>query len=273
MQFGDRLAQIAIVVHDLVDAECIQPKLAAMERRRLAQIGVDRMNPSRRAGDPMALQWHRCLLDLGRGEAEMRAWAGLRRTFAIQRAIKSFRLTKRNSWSIWCTCLYGLPVRPTLPGIPAVKEAYPCICPVSVRYCTSREERGRLEHLPRIHEAVRVERALDGAHHVQLEGTLVALDLVHLEDAQAVLGADGTAQRVDDLVHDVVHVGGLREEALRVAARLRRAVVVDVAVAQVAEGDDAHVGEATRELRAGALDQLGHAAHRHGHVVLDRYAL
>src|SRR5690348_15589335 len=72
----------------------------------------------------------------------------------------------------------------------------------------------RLEDLPRVHEAVGIERALDRAHHLQLERALVAPDLVALQRAQAVLRADGAVQRLDDVVDDAVHLRRFGEERL-----------------------------------------------------------
>src|SRR5262249_55983131 len=68
------------------------------------------------------------------------------------------------------------------------------------------------EDFPGIHEAVGVEGALDGAHEVELERALVARDLVHLEQAEAMLGADRSAELAHHLVHHVVHFRRLLAE-------------------------------------------------------------
>src|SRR5262245_45426595 len=61
------------------------------------------------------------------------------------------------------------------------------------------------EHLPRIHDSKRVERALDGPHQLDLHRRLVAHELVPLVLADAVLGADRAAEFGDAIVHDAVH--------------------------------------------------------------------
>jgi hypothetical protein len=52
-----------------------------------------------------------------------------------------------------------------------------------------------------------------------------------------------------------------------------RLVVVQVAVAEVPESDDADIGKSLRELAAGALDELRNARNRYRDVVLDTQAL
>ena len=51
------------------------------------------------------------------------------------------------------------------------------------------------QDLARVHDPVRVDRALDGAHEVERGRVLVALELADLELADAVLGADAAAVR------------------------------------------------------------------------------
>lgn len=48
----------------------------------------------------------------------------------------------------------------------------------------------RLQHLARVHDAVRVECRLDRVHHVHLDAVLVARQRITLELADPVFGAD-----------------------------------------------------------------------------------
>src|SRR5258706_15855001 len=90
------------------------------------------------------------------------------------------------------------------------------------------------EDLPGVHQAVRIEGLLDRAHEVELEGTLVALDFLALQHAQPMLGADRAAERAHHFVDNVVHFRRFEEKLRRFLALGLGAVVVDVAVADVA---------------------------------------
>ena len=76
------------------------------------------------------------------------------------------------------------------------------------------------------------------------------------------LGGDRAAELGHRVVDDAVDRLALGHQ------RLRADVVVDVAVADVAEGIGPHLREARRELRADALDELRGLRHRHRDVVL-----
>ena len=71
----------------------------------------------------------------------------------------------------------------------------------------------RADDLAGIHDALGVERALDRAHHVELDRRLVVLELGQPRAADAVLGADGAAKLGDDVVHDAVDARALLREA------------------------------------------------------------
>ena len=51
---------------------------------------------------------------------------------------------------------------------------------------------------------MRVERALQRAHQVHLDGRLVVLGLLVAQQAEAMLGADRPGEVDDDVVHDAV---------------------------------------------------------------------
>ena len=71
-------------------------------------------------------------------------------------------------------------------------------------------------------------------------GALVAHELVALQLADAVLGADAAAEPRDEVVDDAVGAGAFAMNASRRRPRARRQVVVQVAVAQVAEDRRTH---------------------------------
>src|SRR5712692_739323 len=120
-----------------------------------------------------------------------------------------------------------------------------------------------LEHLAGVHQSLRVESALQRAHQLELERRLAAADRFALELPQPMLGGNRAAQLGDRVVHDAAYRLALREE------RVRADVVVQVAVADMAEHVLLHAGERALERARDALDQLWGLRYRHGDVVLD----
>ena len=116
---------------------------------------------------------------------------------------------------------------------------------------------------------MRVERSLDAAHQRQLHLALVAAVLRALELPQPVLGADRAAARSHRRVHHLVDGALVREGRRQWRTRLRLHVVVQVAVAQVAEYHRLDPRELRRQRGVGAGDELGHPRHRQRDVVLD----
>src|SRR5690606_30768634 len=66
----------------------------------------------------------------------------------------------------------------------------------------------RTEDLPRIENAIGVQRALERAHQVELDRRGIALQLAHLQRANAVLGAEASSELVDHVM-DRAAYGGL----------------------------------------------------------------
>src|SRR2546427_1983871 len=71
---------------------------------------------------------------------------------------------------------------------------------------------GSLEQLAGVHQAFRIERALERSHELELEGVLVAADFVALELPQAMLGRDRAAEARHRVVDDPVHRFALRNQ-------------------------------------------------------------
>ena len=91
----------------------------------------------------------------------------------------------------------------------------------------------------------------------------MAADFVALELPQAVLGRDRAAEARHRVVDDPVHRFALGNQ------RLGADVVMQVAVAHVAEDVRQHAGKRASQGGSGALDQLRGLRHRHRDVVLD----
>ena len=125
------------------------------------------------------------------------------------------------------------------------------------------------QYLPRIHDVLRVQRLFDSPHQLQFQRRLVAGQIVLLQRADAVFGRNRTAKAVDLVMHDAVDrilVG--QEIAVRHAGR-RRHVVVQVAVAQVAEAHELAAGEGRCQGRIRDGDEIGDAGNRQRDIVLD----
>src|SRR3569832_2507183 len=116
----------------------------------------------------------------------------------VTRGKPSFR-SKRICWPN--TLRVPVPVRSVL-GVP---------CVYTWRMKSSYWERtGRVmgelwaNDLARVHDVRRVQRLLDGAHHRHGRRVLVLRELVHLQAADAVLGADRATEALDGIVNDGV---------------------------------------------------------------------
>src|SRR3954468_15699995 len=89
----------------------------------------------------------------------------------------------------------------------------------------------RLRHpFAGVHDPLRVEGLLDPPHESDLDGALVAADLLALGLADAVLGADRAAQGGDDVVDGAVDLGAAVAEGAAVGAGRLAEVEVQVAV-------------------------------------------
>ena len=113
----------------------------------------------------------------------------------------------------------------------------------------------------------------DLAHQRQLERRLARRELGPLEPADAVLGADRAAERRDQVEHLALHLVLQRDERLGRHRRGLQQVVVDVAIAQMAERHDAHARDRAAELLGTLRDQLRHPRDRHRDVVAQHRTL
>jgi hypothetical protein len=123
-----------------------------------------------------------------------------------------------------------------------------------------------------IHDAERIEHRLDAAHQLDRDLVLDVGQFVALEHADAVLGGDRSAHPQHDLEHHGVDLVPARQEIGGVAADRLADIVVDVAVAEMAER---HRPRARNQLDHGGIgfrDEIGHGGDRHRDVVLDRAA-
>src|SRR5205823_4809533 len=129
------------------------------------------------------------------------------------------------------------------------------------------------QDLARIHYAVRVERALHGAHERELDRGGVALELRHLGPTHPVLGAEAAAELVYQLVHGAPHAVGATEKALAVTACRLTDVEMQVAVAHVAVRHQPAIGNVGADPGRGPGDKI--REHRDGNrnVVFEAGAL
>src|SRR5262245_12283125 len=120
-----------------------------------------------------------------------------------------------------------------------------------------------------VHDVVGIERLLDAAHELDLDRGLVADDVLASQPANAVLGADAAVLHIDDVVHDPAERQPTRQEFI--VGHILRPVEIemDVAVADMAERNDADAGQGLRDRGDRLLDEGGHARHGDGDVVLD----
>src|SRR5262249_21008484 len=94
-----------------------------------------------------------------------------------------------------------------------------------------------------------------------------------LQAADAMLGADRAVEAAGEVVDDVVELGPALEELGRIGAGRLAQVVMDVAVADVTEGEGTYAGQLGGDGGGRAGDEVGDATDRHRDIVLDAAAL
>src|SRR5690606_25568335 len=127
-------------------------------------------------------------------------------------------------------------------------------------------------HLLRVHDPLRVQRRLDGPHQIELDLALVMSELLALEAADAVFGADAAVHGGDDAVNRVIELAPARQVLGPVHAYRLGDVVVDVAVADMAERAGTGTGDRLLDHRIRLLDEIGYAGDGNGDIVLDAAA-
>src|SRR5258705_11220555 len=71
------------------------------------------------------------------------------------------------------------------------------------------------QHLPRIQNALRIERALHCPHDVEFDRASIALELAHLVAADAVLGAEASAHGHREIEDCALNLRAPRQERFR----------------------------------------------------------
>src|SRR5215469_5024937 len=132
----------------------------------------------------------------------------------------------------------------------------------------ARRSRSRRENLAWIHDAVGIERLLYAAHQLDLDRRFVMRELLALQSADAMLGADRAVEAYRDVVDDAVELLAPLQEHLGVGGDGLVDVVVDVAVADMAERVGPDAGQALGDRLVRELDEVRDLAHRHRDVVL-----
>src|SRR5690606_21526250 len=130
-----------------------------------------------------------------------------------------------------------------------------------------------LEHLAGIHDAVRVERLLDGAHDLERYRMLIARELCPLELSDAVLRAEAATVSCDEVIHRAVDLPCASHELRGIAAYRNAQIEVQIAVAEMAVRQDARIGHEAVEHGARLLDEARQRTRRNRNVVLDARAL
>src|SRR5580704_6590385 len=128
----------------------------------------------------------------------------------------------------------------------------------------------RVDELAGVHDVGGIEGTLDGAHQLDLDRRFVMSDLVALEAADAVLGADRPVKLTHHTVNDVVELLPAREIRGGVGAFRLGQVEVDVAVADMAEGHRLDAGQPFGHRGGGAGYKVGDPVDRYRDVMLDR---
>src|ERR1700687_3833892 len=108
--------------------------------------------------------------------------------------------------------------------VPA-RSAWPALCAI------------RSKQLARVHDAVRIERLLDRAHRAKRHRRGIAPQLLALEAADAVLGADAAGKLRHQIVYCAAYLRLLRQKGLRSGAVDPANIEMQIAIARVSVAD------------------------------------
>src|SRR5689334_23137695 len=94
------------------------------------------------------------------------------------------------------------------------------------------------DHLVGVHDTGWIEGALDATHQLHLDGGPDRCQLVTLQLTDTMLCGNRTVMGKHQSMHDMVHLVPAGDEGILIGSNRLRDVVVDVAVAHMAEGTD-----------------------------------
>src|SRR6186713_96160 len=133
--------------------------------------------------------------------------------------------------------------------------------------------RSRAQDLSRVHDVVRVKRSLDALHEIELHRIGITLELEHFQLADAVLGGKAAAELLHEVVDSALHFLLHRLQLRGLGARTLVDVEVQIAVAEMAIGDQHALRNVLSHPAAGDFDEARHLRHGHRDVVLDAVAI
>src|SRR5271166_1677347 len=129
-----------------------------------------------------------------------------------------------------------------------------------------------LKYLAGIEDALGIEHALEAAHEVERDRILHRRQQIALEHADAVFGGDRAAELLHDREYRSVDLVPALEIVRLVGADRLGDVVMDIAVAEMAERHRPRPGNNRGDRRRRLLKERRHRRDRDGDIVLDRAA-
>src|SRR6266480_6227870 len=129
-----------------------------------------------------------------------------------------------------------------------------------------------LQHFPRVHDAERVEHRLDGTHQLDRDLVFHLRQFIALEHADAVLGGNRSGHPQHDVEYHRIDLVPARKKIRRVAANGLADIIMDIAVAEMAERHRPRARYQLYYRGIGLFDEIRHRGDRHRNVVLDRAA-
>src|SRR5690606_1705113 len=115
-----------------------------------------------------------------------------------------------------------------------------------------------IDDLARVHQNMRIQRTLDLAHERQLPSGHVERQLVFVQPPNAMFGASGAAKRVHAIMHHLIDLRLQLQQCGLVRTFRSSHVVMQIAIAQIADNNVAHTRECSLQLGVGLLDKIGH---------------
>src|ERR1700722_12654605 len=144
--------------------------------------------------------------------------------------------------------------------------------PVRARSGWPQSWASRSKQLARVHDAVGIKRLLDGAHRAQRHRRSVAHQLVTLEAADAVLGADAAAELCHQVVDRPAQLRLLRQERLVARGVDAADIEMQIAVARVSVAHQYAVADVSLYPERSGANEFRQRGDRYADIVLEAQA-
>src|ERR1700681_1689884 len=130
----------------------------------------------------------------------------------------------------------------------------------------------RSKQLAGVHDAVWIERALDGPHRAECHRRGISLQLFALETANAMFGADTAGKLCHQIMDRAANPRLLRQEQLGALAIDAVDIEMQIAIARVSVAHQYAIGDVGAHPERSLIDKLRQRGYRYAYIVLEARA-